>query len=231
MAVVFPALRAVLFDLDGTLVETHIDFPAMTYGMEELARAAGVPEEVTAGKDILGLVDAATEDVKARGGDGPALRRAAFSLLEEMEVDGCAHPNLLGGTRELLTGLLTSGIKVGIVTRNCRRVSVGLLARFALPHHLLLTRDDVARTKPNPEHLWEALRLLGEPPDAAAMVGDHWMDVQAGVRAGCTATLGILGKHEADWFAPCPPTATARDLAEAAPLFGVSCVSQALAGE
>ena len=222
MADVFPALRAVLFDLDGTLIETHIDFPEMTRAMEWLAQAAGVPEEMTAGKDILGLVDAATENVDARGGDGPALRRAAFAQLEDMEVDGCAHPNLLAGTHELLTGLLRREIKVGIVTRNCRRVSVGLLARFALPHHLLLTRDDVARTKPNPDHLWEALRLLGEPPDAAAMVGDHWMDVQAGVRAGCAATLGVLGRHDADWFTPCPPTATARDLAEAAPLFGLA---------
>ena len=220
MAAVFPPLRAVLFDLDGTLIETHIDFPAMTRDMKGLAWAAGVPEEVTAGKDILSLVDAAAEDVSARGGDGPALRRAAFARLEELEVEGCARPDLLGGTRELLTALLGRGIKVGIVTRNCRRVSVGLLARFALPHHLLLTRDDVARTKPNPDHLWEALRLLGEPPDAAAMVGDHWMDIQAGVRAGCAATLGVLGRNDADWFTPCPPTAVARDLAEAAPLFG-----------
>lgn len=222
MADVFPALRAVLFDLDGTLIETHIDFPAMTQDMERLARAADVPHEVTAGKDILGLVDAAAEDVSARGGDGPALRRAAFARLEELEVAGCARPDLLAGTREMLTALLGRGIKVGIVTRNCRRVSVGLLARFALPHHLLLTRDDVARTKPNPEHLWEALRLLGEMPQAAAMVGDHWMDIQAGVRAGCAATLGVLGRHDADWFAPCPPTAVARDLAEAAFLFGLA---------
>ncbi len=222
MVAVFPALRVVLFDLDGTLVETHIDFPAMTRRMEGLARAAGVPAGVTADKDILGLVDAATENVDARGGDGPALRRTAFALLEDMEVEGCSHPNLLAGTQELLTGLLRQGIKVGIVTRNCRRVSVGLLARFALPHHLLLTRDDVARTKPNPEHLWEALRLLGEPTEAAAMIGDHWMDIQAGVRAGCAATLGVLGKHDADWFAPCPPTVMVRDLAEAMPLFGLA---------
>ncbi len=222
MAAVFPPLRAVLFDLDGTLIETHIDFPAMTRDMERLARAADVPEKITAGKDILGLVDAASEDVKARGGDGPALRRAAFARLEELEVAGCARPALLAGTRETLTALLEKGIKVGIVTRNCRCVSVGLLARFALPHHLLLTRDDVARTKPNPEHLWEALRLLGEAPEATAMVGDHWMDVQAGVRAGCAATLGVLGRHDAEWFAPCPPTATARDLAESAFLFGLA---------
>ena len=216
----FAALRAVLFDLDGTLIETHIDFPAMTAAMQRLARANSVPESATEGKDILGLVDAAAEDVQQRGGDGAALRRTAFAELEAMEVAGCSHPVLLPGTRELLPTLIRRGVKVGIVTRNCRIVSVGLLARFALPHHLLLTRDDVPKTKPNPEHLWEALRLLDETPDDAAMVGDHWMDIQAGVRAGCAATLGVLGRNSADWFAPCPPTALACDLAEAAPWFG-----------
>ena len=215
----FSRLRAVLFDLDGTLIETHIDFPAMTAAMQQLAQANSVPESVTDGKDILGLVDAAAEDVQSRGGDGAALRRTAFAALEAMEIAGCSHPVLLPGTRELLSDLVQRGVKVGIVTRNCRTVSVGLLARFALPHHLLLSRDDVPKTKPNPEHLWTALEYLGETPAEAAMVGDHWMDIQAGVRAGCATTLVVLGRNAADWFAPCPPSALARDLGEAAPLF------------
>lgn len=221
MLAAFSTLRAVLFDLDGTLIETHIDFPGMTRAMEQLAGEANVSKELMEGKDILSLVEAAREDLNARGGDGEALRRTAFARLEEMEVTGCDRPNLLAGTQELLTALIQKEIKVGIVTRNCRRVSVGLLARFALPHHLLLTRDDVARTKPNPEHLWDALRLLGEVPEATAMVGDHWMDVQAGQRASCAATLGVLGNHNADWFAPCPPTAMVQDLAGARLLFGL----------
>lgn len=220
MAAAFSTLRAVLFDLDGTLAETHINFPAMTHAMQRLARDAEVPESVTDGKDILSLVDAAVEDVNKRGGDGLALRQAAFAALEALEVDGCARPKLLPGTRELLQRLTGRGVKIGIITRNCRAVSVGLLARFGLPHHLLLTRDDVPKTKPNPEHLWDALHLLGEAPEQAAMVGDHWMDIQAGVKAGCAATLGVLGRHDPDWFAPCPPTLTVRDLSEALPLFG-----------
>ncbi len=221
MSVPFPPLRAVLFDLDGTLIETHIDFPAMTRAMENFARAHAVPKNVTDGKDILGLVEAAAADIQSRGGDGAALRRTAFAQLQAMEIAGCSHPNLLPGTRELMTALIERDIKVGVVTRNCRAVSVGLLARFALPHHLLLTRDDVKLTKPNPEHLWEALRLLGEKPADAAMVGDHFMDIEAGVKAGCAATLGVLGQNSADWFAPCPPSALARDLSEAMPLFGL----------
>jgi len=217
----FPPLRAVLFDLDGTLVETHIDFPAMTRAMQILARENTVPNAVTEGKDILGLVEAAAADLNSRGEDGAALRRTAFDQLEAMEVAGCSSPTLLPGTRELMTVLMARGTKVGVVTRNCRRVSVGLLARYTLPHHLLLTRDDVLLTKPNPAHLWDALRLLGEKPDDTAMVGDHFMDIEAGVKAGCAVTLGVLGRNSPDWFAPCPPSALAKDLASAFSLFGL----------
>ncbi len=216
----FSSLRAVLFDLDGTLIETHIDFPAMTRAMTALARAHAVPASVTDGKDILGLVQAAAADLDRRGGDGAAFRREAFADLQEREIAGCADPVLLPGTREMMTALMERGVKIGVVTRNCRAVSIGLLARFALPHHLLLTRDDVPRTKPHPEHLWDALRLLGEPPAQSAMAGDHFMDIEAGIKAGCAATLGILGRNTPEWFAPCPPSALVRDLAEAMPLFG-----------
>ena len=216
----FPPLRAVLFDLDGTLVETHIDFPAMTRAMEALARESGVPDTATAGKDILGMVEAAATDLDSRGESGAEFRRIAFAQLQDREISGCSRPILLPGTRELMTALMERKIKIGVVTRNCRAVSVGLLAKFALPHHLLLTRDDVSLTKPNPAHLWDALRLLGEKPEDAAMVGDHFMDIEAGVKAGCAATLGVLGRNSPDWFVPCPPSALVKDLAEAAPLFG-----------
>jgi phosphoglycolate phosphatase len=216
---VFAPLRAALFDLDGTLVETHIDFLAMTRAMRELALSAGVPEEVFRGKDILGMSDAAADFVTQNGGDGPALRQTAHALLEEMEVVGCAHPTLLPGTHALLTALRAQGRKIGIVTRNCRRVSTQLVSRFALPHDVLLSRDDVKLAKPHPEHLWEALRVLETAPRDAVMVGDHWMDVQAAHAAGCAATLGVLGAHGAAWFVPCPPTALVTDLQAALPLF------------
>ncbi len=213
-------IRAALFDLDGTLIETHIDFPAMTRAVTDQARRASVAEEVFAGRDILGIVEAAAGAITARGGDGPAFRREAFADLEEREAVGCADPVLLAGTDTLLQSLAERGVKIAVVTRNCRRVSTHLLARFALPHDVLLTRDDVARAKPDPQHLRDALRVLGHPPDEAVMVGDHPMDIQAGRAAGVARTLGVLGRHDADWFAPCPPDALARDLSHAGGFFG-----------
>ena len=191
----------------------------MTRAMRDLAREARVPDDVVADKDILGMVEAAAENVTARGSDGIAFCRQAFVVLEKMEVAGCANPRLLPGTDTLLADLKGRGVKVGVVTRNCRRVAGGLLARFSLPHDILLTRDDVVRTKPDPQHLWDALTQLGHSPARAAMVGDHWMDVQAGRRAEVAFTLGVLGRHDPDWFQPCPPDALVRDLSEAGGCF------------
>lgn len=215
MAAVSPLpLRAVLFDLDGTLLETRIDFPAMTCAILALAHQAQVPDETVAGRDILGMTDAAADNIAARGGNGAAWRQRAFRQLEDMEREGCTNPALLPGATEMLTELAARGVKIGIVTRNCRTVSQTMLAQFDLTHDVLLTRDDVPKAKPHPEHLWDALRALDCAPDAAAMVGDHWMDVAAGKQAGCAVTIGVRGAHPPDWFAPCPPTLVAADLLE-----------------
>lgn len=208
------SISTVLFDLDGTLIETHINFPVMTQVMLAMASSAGVAPHFVEGRDILGIVEAAQNDLERRGQDGEAFRQSAFAVLEEIEVEGCSRPILLKGTIECLSQLLQRGVAVGIVTRNCRRVAKSLLAQFNVPHAALLTRDDVRRTKPHPEHLHEALLRLGTIPEQAMMVGDHWMDVQAGRAAGCALTIGVLGRHSSDWFAPYPPDCLVHDLSE-----------------
>lgn len=208
------AICAVLFDLDGTLIETHIDFPAMTQAMHHMAQEAGVAPHLVEGRDILSIVEVAHNELNRRGQDGEAFRQGAFAVLEEIEVEGCSQPALLHGTFECLMELHQRGVAVGIVTRNCRRVAKSLLARFNLPHAALLTRDDVRHAKPHPEHLYKALTQLGALPEQAMMVGDHWMDVKAGKAAGCALTIGVLGGRSPDWFTPCPPDYFVRDLSE-----------------
>ncbi len=207
-----------MFDLDGTLIETHINFPAMTQAMRRMTEEAGVAPHLVEERDILSIVEAAQNELNRRGQDGEAFRQSAFAVLEEIEVEGCSRPALLHGTVECLMELRQRGVAVGIVTRNCRRVATGLLTQFDIPHAALLTRDDVRRAKPHPEHLHQALTLLAAVPEQAMMVGDHWMDVQAGKAAGCAVTIGVLGKRSADWFAPCPPDYLVRDLSKVSTL-------------
>jgi len=222
----FPGLRAALFDLDGTLIETHIDFPLMKRETLALVARYGVEAEGLAALDILSVVERARERLEeaGRAEEGRRLRREAFALLEEIEVGHCANPVEIPGAAELLARLRAQDVRVGIVTRNCRIVSEKLLAAGNLICDVLLTRDDVPRTKPDPEHLFAALTALGvqvqcehrntrtsEHP--VIMVGDHWMDVQAGRAAGLK-TVGILRGRMAEFFAAAPPDVLVNELAE-----------------
>lgn len=82
------AISAVLFDLDGTLIETHINFAAMTQAMRHMAQEVGIASHLLEGRDILGIVEAAQNELNQRGHDGEAFRRGAFAVLEEIEVEG-----------------------------------------------------------------------------------------------------------------------------------------------
>jgi phosphoglycolate phosphatase len=120
----------------------------------------------------------------------------------------------LAGASELLRDLRAMGVKVGIVTRNCRAAVEAILAREPLEYDILLTRDDVTRVKPDPEHLLVAMRALGASPERLLMVGDHPMDVQAGRAVGAW-TIGILNDgRPADYFAEARPDAVLSSVAE-----------------
>lgn len=215
-------VEAVLFDLDGTLVETHIDFPAMKAAMLALAASEGMDTESLQPLDILSIVRRATAHVSTRLGpnSAAAFRAEAFAHLETLEITGCSTPIDIPGAAEWTAALRDAGIVIGVVTRNCRTVSLELLDRFEIAYDALLSRDDVQLTKPDPSHLWVALDKLDVAPGNSIMVGDHWMDVEAGITAGCAATIGILSVRDPSWFDPAPPDMIAEHLAEVHRLLG-----------
>src|SRR5208282_1527700 len=89
-----------------------------------------------------------------------------------------------------------------------------LLKRIPLPHDVLLTRDDVPRTKPDPAHLLAALEQLGVAREEAIMVGDHHMDIVAGRAAGMRSMAMAHGRLDERSFADCPPDRFLRSFAE-----------------
>jgi len=224
----FADLRAALFDLDGTLIETHIHFPRMKQAVLALASRFGLNEAELAPLDILGVVEAARYRLEIIGEAEVArqFRKEAFLLLEEIEQRECAHPVAIPGAAELLHQLRRRDVRVGVVTRNCRTVALRLMEFGGLVSDALVTRDDVPRTKPDPIQLFVALQMMGVPipksyddrgGNSILMVGDHWMDVQAGQRAGLQ-TVGILRGRTADFFAPAMPDVLVNELAELLPL-------------
>lgn len=185
-------IRAVIFDFDGTLAETKIDFALMRARAVEHVRAWGLWEDgMDEGRWVLELVARAADRL---AGDphrrGQYLAEAA-RVIEDVEMLTCPHAEPFPGVVEGLEHLRANGFGIGIVTRNCRRGVEAVLSRRRLPHDVLLTRDDVERVKPDPAHPLAALDALGVAPSEALMVGDHRTDIECGRAAGAV-TCGVL---------------------------------------
>ncbi len=207
---------AVLFDLDGTLVETNIDFALMKREVMALAIEAGMQAEAIEEFDILGVLAKTVEFIAKNGNskDAEAIRQRGMSILEEIELRHARKSSEIDFARELLERLRKQGIGVGIVTRNCRSASEMSIEIVGIEADVLICREDSSKHKPHPEPVILALSALNAEAWNSIMVGDHIIDVQAGKAAG-TKTIGFLRENRPhDFFDNIAPDFIACNLRE-----------------
>lgn len=175
-------VQGVLFDFDHTLVDSPIDFAGMRRGVYDHLDTLGLAVPDRDRKLILEVLDEAV--VMADGVLGDRLREAAERHILNIELTAAAQARPVPGVPEALARLRDQGRRIGIITRNCREVVDGVLRRVPLDYDVLLTRNEVARLKPEPEHAWEALEQMGVSVDQAILIGDFRGDVECALRAG-----------------------------------------------
>ena len=164
------AYDAVVYDLDGTLVDLDVDWNAVARDVLEVYESAGVEPPSRELWDLLG----AASDV---------------GLGEEVEATIAAHERDGAETAPRLAHadeLLEQGVPVGVCSLNCEGA-----CRIALERHDLagaveavVGRDTVATRKPDPEPLLETVRKLEADPERALFVGDSDRDRLTAERAG-----------------------------------------------
>lgn len=200
-------LDAVIFDLDGTLVQLTINFDQMR--AEVLAIAARYVVEIDARRQgllTLELIADVTAELNRRSPQQAARFEAeANATIEAIELGAAQQADLFPGVPELLVGLRDCGLKLGIITRNCRAATGAVLESLGPLMDVVLTRDDVPVVKPDPLHLRRALEALGVRGERTLMVGDHPLDVVTGKAVGAL-TAGILRPgEEPDRYADVSP--------------------------
>jgi phosphoglycolate phosphatase len=195
------AIRLVVFDVDGTLVDSQrLIIAAMDAAFDGIGRPAPGREATLA---IVGL---SLETAIARLAPelGPASVRdaaegykAAFARLR-VETGGEAAAPLYPGAREALERLEAAGVRMGVATGKARRGLDHLLDGHGLRRFFVTTQTaDDAPSKPHPAMLLAALREAGVAPRAAAMVGDSTYDMVMAQAAGVPAIGVAWGYHDA----------------------------------
>lgn len=190
---------AVLFDLDGTLIDTAPDF---IYIVNQLLAQENKPP----------LPDTVIRNCVSNG--ARALITLAFGLptthhqfeplrarlLHLYDEHIAVASQLFEGMNECLELIQAHGIPWGIVTNKPSRFTDPLLENLALNHRSAVTicPDHVKNTKPDPEPLFKACELINVEPTQCLYVGDHVRDIEAGNNAGMTTVTALYGYISAE---------------------------------
>lgn len=193
-------IRAVLFDLDGTLIDSAPDLAGTGNDMRVARGLAPLPYEVfrpMVGAGARGMLGIALQ-VTPEDQDFLLLREEFLSRYEsrmsqQTRVFDAMHP--------VLNQLQASGVPWGIVTNKAERFTLPLVRTLLLQERAaaIVGGDTTPHSKPHPAPLLEAARRLGVAPEACVYVGDDLRDVQAGRAAGMAtvaAAWGYLGLGE-----------------------------------
>lgn len=182
----------VLFDLDGTLVDSGAMILASFRHATRTVLAREIPDEA-----LLAHVGGSTLAEQMRAIDPARVDDLVASYREHNEP---LHDELqpCAGIVDVVERLRAEGRRLGVVTAK-RQATVALAFRVLPLAHLfdaVVASDDVARGKPYPDGILRALELLDARPEEAAYVGDSPFDVEAAKRAGVHAVaVGWGGIH------------------------------------
>lgn len=200
-------LGAVLFDLDGTLVDSAPDLAGACNEMRIERGLAPLPYEQLrriVGSGARGMVGVSFGLVP----DSPGYAELRDEFLDRYEARMTRETKVFDAMVPVLAWLEREGLPWGIVTNKATRFAAPLVASLGLATRAatLVCGDTVAHAKPHPAPLLEAARRLGLAPQRCAYVGDDRRDVDAGRAAGMltvVAAWGYLGEGDAaeDWGA------------------------------
>jgi 2-phosphoglycolate phosphatase len=207
-------IRAVLFDLDGTLIESA---PDLAGAANDLRQQRGLPPMPLSelrpwvGAGARGMVGAAFK-LQPGHAEFDALRDAFLQRYEE-RMTQLTH--VFDEIRPLLEHLQSRPMPWGIVTNKHTRFARPIVQALGLHEQAatLICGDTTPHAKPHPAPLLEAAQQIGVPPEACLYVGDDLRDMHAGLAAGmltAAAGWGYLGVGEsieawgADFIAQTP---------------------------
>ncbi|MQY69306.1 MAG: HAD-IA family hydrolase [Firmicutes bacterium] len=197
----FKEITTVLFDFDGTLIQLNLDFPNLYQEAYSLIERYGIDISPYRGLFLIELEEAITASLQRNNPEkAKRFQKEMREFLRKREIMAAKEAEVVPGACHTLKRLKKKGIKIGIVTRNCKEaVEIGL-GKNDFAYDLLLTRDDIRPVKPEPHSLEKALKVLTSKPEETIMIGDHPIDIRAGKKVGVKTVAVLSGKKAEEDF-------------------------------
>ena len=195
-------LKAIAFDLDGTLLNT---LPAMEASWNAVLRPVigrAIPSD-----EIVRRLGPRAIDIMRLYAPPEHAEALLTTLSERFLSSALTHARLYPRIDELIDTLIARQLVVGVVTSMRRGSAIPLLEHFGLKQHMsvIVTEDDVSRMKPDAEPVLRAAEVLGVHTRELLMVGDNPTDMHAARAAGAVAGAAVWGFYgrkaasDADW--------------------------------
>src|SRR3972149_873866 len=178
-------IKAVIFDLDGTLASFNLDYKTLRALVKNYLVTKGVPASILSLNESIFEMLRKT-DVWAENSGQPAkfveeAQRETWAIAEKYELEAASRTNLLPGVLDTLKALRRMGLKVGLCTINSEKSVNCILERFGIASlfNVTISRNQVKNVKPHPEHLEAALKILDVSAAEVVVVGDSSTDMQS----------------------------------------------------
>ena len=179
------SIKAVIFDLDGTLSSFNLDYKTVRAKIKAFLEQKGVPNSLLSEKDgVLEMISKTEEWARDTYKPSEFIEEAkaqASAISEKHELEAALKTNLLPGVKETLKTTRKMGLKIGLCTINSTKSVACILERFDISQFfdVVITRNQVTRVKPHPEHIEAALKVLGIGASQAIVVGDSSIDMKS----------------------------------------------------
>jgi len=182
-------LKGIVFDLDGTLIHTTINFTTMKERMIGVLEAMGIPEGLFTPKQTTVVIIASAEEIlrkeKRPQEEIDEMHKALGEIMNTGELEAIPDISEVKGVQGALKELKSAGYKLAVLTRSHHAYAVEALKKIGALDlfDLILGRGETPKPKPYPEALEHTAMLMGVKMSEIVFVGDNHIDASSAENA------------------------------------------------
>ncbi len=210
--------KAVIFDLDGTLVEFKLRvndaklkiisrLKELGFDPGNLSTEDSIQTIILKATNMNGATDITSYEI---------IKSEVFKIMEKFEFEAALAPSPRSDALKVLTSLKSMNVMVAVATNSCRKASLLTLQKCGMLTYVdaVVTRDDVKKIKPANDLLKKALSLLGTSPEETVYVGDSTYDIEAAKSIGIKSVAILGGIHSESMLVEKKPDFIIKSLTE-----------------